>query len=521
MTDTTTVEAGLFSLDEENRLVRGRLIPWDEPTDPRHQHPALFRRGTITIPGDLSVLRANRDHQLTDPVAVFTLVEDNDGGADVELRIARTPEGDELIEQHKAGKYRRLSAEFRNLIKRGNEVVSGVLTGAAFVPEGAFQSAALFSLDPIEEAPEVAPATEEPQPEQPAEQQEENMSGTDVVTRPGSLPPALVEQQATQEQQVFTLMPEREDLFSLLKRVKEYGDPDAARELAKIGESNLFALSDVKISGANQLGTAAVQAGWIGHVWEGNAFERIIIPQMAHGDLTKLTWTGWKWNVKPAMATWAGNKAAITSNSPTATATTGSAQRYAGGHDLAREFYDFNETEAIEAYAAAMVESYAQLSDKYALAQVYAQSVTNGATVKDTYPTDVPAVIGKIVQGALKVISAGKGIPTVAVLPLALYATYVMTMRDATLEFLGTAASLESGTLAGLTVIPDPYAVLAADEVLVWAKPAARALELPGSPVRVNALDLVNGGVDNAFFGYIGVDIQRPEAIVRIADAAD
>lgn len=518
MTDTTTIEAGLFSLDEATRTVRGRLIPWDEPTDPRHKHPAIFRRGTITIPGDLSVLRANRDHDLVDPVAVFTLVDDNEGGADIELRIAKTPEGDELIEQHKAGKYRRLSGEFRNLVKRGNEVVSGVLTGAAFVPEGAFASAALFSLDPIEEAPEDAPAAPAPEPaETPAQPQEEDMSAQDVATVPG-LPLAPVDKK---DETVFSLMPEKEGLFGLLQRVKQYGDPEAMRELAKIGEANMFALSDVKISGANQLGTAAVQAGWIGHVWEGNAHERIIIPQMAHGELTKLTWTGWKWNVKPAMATWAGNKAAITSNSPTATAVSGSAQRYAGGHDLAREFYDFNETEAIEAYAAAMVESYSQLSDKYALAQVYAQSVTNGATVKDTYPTDVPAVIGKIVQGALKVITAGKGIPTVAVLPPALYATYVMTMRDATLEFLGTAASLERGALAGIAVIPDPYAVLAADEVLVWAKPAAKALELPGSPVRVNALDLVNGGVDNAFFGYIGVDIQRPEAIVRIADAAD
>lgn len=518
MTDTTTIEAGLFSLDETTRTVRGRLIPWDEPTDPRHKHPAVFRRGTITVPGDLSVLRANRDHELTDPVAVFTMVEDNEGGADVELRIAKTPEGDELIEQHKAGKYRRLSGEFRNLVKRGNEVVSGILTGAAFVPEGAFASAGLFSLDSIEEAPEVSPEPTETEPEEePAAPQEEDMS-QDIATVPG-MPPVQVNDK--QDENVFSIMPEKEGLFGLMQRVKESGDPDATRELAKIGERNLFALADVKISGANQLGTAAVQAGWIGHVWEGNAFERIIIPQMARGDLTKLTWAGWKWNAKPAMATWAGNKAAITSNTVTATPTTGSAQRFAGGHDLAREFYDFNETEAIEAYAAAMVESYAQLSDKYALQAVYTQSVTNGATVKDTYPTDVPDVIGKIVQGALKVVTSGKGIPTVAVLPPALYATYVMTMRDATLEFLGTSASLTQGTLSGIAVIPDPYSILAADEVLVWAKPAARALELPGSPVRVNALDLVNGGVDNAFFGYIGVDIQRPEAIVRVANAVD
>lgn len=512
MTDTT-IEAGLFSLDEETRTVRGRLIPWDEPTDPRHKHPAVFRRGTITIPGDLSVLRANRDHQLTDPVAVFTLITDNEGGADVELRIARTPEGDELIAQHKVGAYKRLSAEFRNLVKRGNEVVSGALTGAAFVPEGAFASAALFSLDPIEEATETAPAAPEPQSAaQPTEPQEDDMSAQDVATVPG-LPLAPVDTTAAE---VFSLMPEREDLFALLNRARNQGDPEARRKLAMIGEANMFALSDVKISGANQLGTAAVQAGWIGHIWEGNAAERVIVPLLAHADLTKLTWNGWKWNAKPTMATWAGNKAALTSGAVTATATSYTADRFAGGHDLAREFYDFNETEAIEAYAAAMVESYAGLSDDYVIDKLIAGGTAVDA---DTYPTDVPDVLGKIVQGALAVVAA-KASPSFAIVSTDLFAEYAYTMRDNTLEFLATSSTLEEGTLAGLKIVPDPTGSLAADQVIVGARRAATVRELPGSPIRVNALDLVNGGVDNAFFAYIGVQIDRPTAIVVVSDAA-
>lgn len=517
--DTTTIDAGLFSLDEATRTARGLLIPWDEPTHPQHKYPAIFRRNTITIPSDISVLRANRDHDLVDPVATFAALEDTDAGQVAVFNIARTPEGDELILQHKRGEYTRLSPEFRKLVKRGSEVVSGILTGAAFVPAGALVSAGLFSLDPIEETPEAAPAVEEPiTPEAPAQPQEENMSGTDVVTRPGTAP---VVAENPNEQQVFSLMPEREDLFSLIKQVKEQGDPAARAKLAQIGEGNLFAFSDVKVSGANQLGTAAIQGGWIGHVWEGRTHERIIVPTLTPGALTKLTWAGWKWNSKPVMAAWAGNKADVPSGTVTASPTTGAAQRFAGGHDLAREFYDFNETEAIEAYGQAMVDSYSELSDKYALQKLWDQSVTSGVTIKDTYPTDVPLVIGKIVQGALKVITTGKGIPSTAVVSLALYSQYVMLMRDHTLEFLGTSASLERGVLAGINVIPDPYGILAADEVLVYAKPAARALELPGSPVRVNALDLVHGGVDSAFFGYIGIDIQRPEAIVRVADAAD
>lgn len=513
--DTPPTEAGIFSLDEDTRIVRGLLVPWDEPTDPRHKHPAIFPRATITVPRDLAVLRANRDHQLTDPVAVFSRVEDTDRGLVVELKIADTDEGDELIQQHREGKYRRLSAEFRNLVKRGQEVVSGVLTGAAFVPAGAFASATLFSLDPIEEAPDDSPEPPETEPIESAETQEEDVSTLDdVATVPGTLA-----QVAPKKEELFELMPEREDLFALMRRVKEYGDPAAARELAKIGEASMFALSDVKVSGTNQLGTAAIQTGWIGKVWEGDASERIIVPLLTPGILTKLSWAGWKWNAKPTMATWTGNKAALTSAAVTATAVTGSAQRFAGGHDLAREFYDFNETEALEAYAAAMVESYKELSDDYAL-----EKLVDGATALEyddaAVPADVPAVLAKLVQGALAVVQSGKALPTFAVLSEALYAQYLYTMRDNTLEFLATSANLKEGTLSGMRIVPDPYGELADDQLLVGAKRAAKALELPGSPVRVNALDLVNGGVDQAFFGYIGIQVDRATALQLVSDPA-
>lgn len=513
MEELTTIEGGTFSLDEATRTARGLLIPYNEPTDPRHRYPATFRPGTITVPGDYRVLRANRDHDLTDPVAVFSKVEDTEVGIVVEFDIARTPEGDELIEQHKRGEKTHLSGEFRKLVKRGSEVVSGILTGAAFLDAGAFKSAALFSLDPIEETdPEVSPEPTETTPaDAPAEPQEEDMSDQDIATVPGTLRPAAV---IEKNEEVFQIMPERDDLFALMQRVKEFDDPAAKRELQKI-DANVFALNNVTISGSNQLGTAAVQPGWIGQVWEGNAAERIIVPLLTQGILTKLSWGGWKWNVKPAMASWTGNKNAVPTNSPTATPVTFSAQRFAGGHDLGREFYDFNETEAIEAYAAAMVESYSTLSDDYTLEQLVAAATDVEA---ETYPTDVPEVLGKIVQGALAVINSGKANPTFAVVSQALFAEYIYTMRDNTLEFLNTSATLNAGTIAGMTIVPDPYGDLTDDQVLVGARAAATVRELPGSPVRVSALDLVLGGVDNAFFGYIGVQVDRPSAIVLVSD---
>lgn len=512
---TPTTEFAL--VDDEH--IKALLVPYNEVgQNANGKH--VFSAATATeIPADPSsiVLKLAHDGQGASHIAARAVSLEEVLPHGIVATYKKEPGifGDRFFDEHRAGKKKNVSPEFSSIVRDGDHVVSARLTGSAAAVLGGFPSAAFFSLaeTAVPEAPEVAPATEEPQPEEPAEPQEENMSGTDVVTRPGSLPPALVEQD---QQSNFALMPEREDLFSLLKRAKESGDPDARAQLARIGEATMFALSDVKTSGANQLGTAAIQGGWIGHIWEGNANDRVIVPLLQHGNLTKLTWTGWKWNAKPTMAAWAGNKADVPSAAVTATAVTGSATRFAGGHDLAREFYDFNETEAIEAYAQAMVESYLTLSDNYTIDQLIAGST---ALTAGTYPAGVSDAIGKIVQGALAVIAA-QATPTFAILSPALFAEYAYTMRDNTLEFLATSSGLTDGQLAGIRIVPDPTGSLAADEVLVGARRAATVLELPGSPVRVNALDLVHGGVDSAFFGYIGVQIDKATALQLVSDGA-
>jgi hypothetical protein len=219
--------------------------------------------------------------------------------------------------------------------------------------------------------------------------------------------------------------------------------------------------------------------------------------------------TGWVWGVKPAMAAWAGNKTAVPSNAPTVVPKPFTATRFAGGHDLAREYYDFNVTDVIDSYGDAMVESYAKLSDGYALTQVVAGATPYTPDAGNTVNTGLL----DIVDGALAVIAAG-GTPTWSIVAPDIYKSILATPHEDALDYLSASIGLESGTVSsGFPIVPD--ARLTAGSIIVGDRAGATCWELPGVPIRVSAPDLVLGGVDNAFFGYIGVGITTPAVVVK------
>src|SRR5690606_16001202 len=110
--------------------------------------PVMFAKGTVEIPSDVSALNANRLHSQFAPVARFTAIEDTDAGIVAHFAVAKTEDGDKLLAEASdpdEAKRPRLSAEIRGLVRDGVKAIKATLTGAAFVPQGAFASAALFS----------------------------------------------------------------------------------------------------------------------------------------------------------------------------------------------------------------------------------------------------------------------------------------------------------------------------------------------------------------------------------------
>lgn len=570
--DAREVEGLLIPEGELSRVAHGER--------PGETIPPLRFTDTsvIELPADPSVVTLNVDHDRFQPFGRATELRHVAGqGIRGRFAIARTPAGDDYLAAladpaRRETMRRRLSPELDRIVRRGADGIGAALTGAALVVAGAWQSAGLFALaEPVDETPagevgEVdeagalellraagytitppAPAGDDETAGAAADEQAAAPAGTTTETTEAA-PAAAADEPATPAEpegstdmgaatatgfapaQPTTETPappaggdaapvRAAGLFAMIAEAHESGDMRELQALQQSQSRGMFALVDVPYeTGADSLGTADVIAArdYLGELWQGNTQERRYIGLFASAPLKALHFRAWKWKVKPTVGKWSGNKTAIPSTPATVEPVTGKAQRFAGGNDLAREFYDFNDTEAIEAYVRALVESYAVVSDAYVL-EVIAGAATAFELPADALPEGgVTDAMYRVVRGALRVVAA-KATPTFALVSMDVFEQYVLTPKDKALEYLTSSGQLTEGDAAGIRIVPVPE--WEPGRVLVGARNAAVVMELPNSPIRVNALDMAKGGVDEAVFGYVGVNVQYPAALVEVTRA--
>lgn len=499
-------EAGLFAVDVEARTVRGYLLPWGVKSKPNKSGnaPITFERGSITVPRDVSVVSLNSEHDRHMPLGRAQIVRDDEQGLFTEYLIADTDEGDQWLADHdgQVG----LSAELRDIVRTAGDYGRAILTGAAVTRAPAFEGAGLFStLDP-ETVEQDEPADDddadsvddETADDETADDEKDETMGDAVV------PEAML---AGRRQ-----APEQGTLAHLARAIVEARSTGRSSLLAAMGRAEqangLFALADITYDKIGGTGENVVQPAWLGQLWAGRGTTRRVIELLSSAPLTSLTRNGWRWLVAPEVDSWQGNKAPIPSNAPTTEPATFATLRLAGGHDIAREWVDFNDTEMIQAYLLAMTTSYAKKSDAYVLTQLQSQSTP---FLPGTVPGDVDPGLAAIVDGALEVV-ANDGLPTFAVVAPDVYRPFLFTPHTDALEYLSMSVSLTEGEIDNFRIVPD--ARLASGTVIVGDSLAAKVRELPGSPIRVSAENLAQGGLDEALFGYVGLDVEHPATVV-------
>jgi hypothetical protein len=289
------------------------------------------------------------------------------------------------------------------------------------------------------------------------------------------------------------------------------------RGLAPISRAEMFALSDIKYSGVGGVGAVASPAQWVGEVEDGVEYQPLFAGLFGHKDLTAATYTGWRWLVRPQGGTWAGNKAPIPSNTPTVEPVTESAFYWAGGHDHAREHRDFNTPGYFESYYAAMTEDYRKWLDNIILTEALTSATDITA---DTPPADIGAGWSALIDGAYEIIAAGLK-PTGAVVDGTLWKSMAKTSTANVLGYLNSALSLSGdGSLDGFTIVGAPAgSALPAGHTLVVARSAADVYELPGVPIRVEAANIAQGGIDTGLFSYAGFLVKNLAGVVDVAPA--
>lgn len=500
--------------DIQARTLRGLLLPYGELSSPSvsKTEPVMFAKGTVEIPADPSAMNANRLHSQFAPVARFTKVEDTDAGIIAEFAVANTPDGDALLLEAadpEEAKRPRLSAEIKGLVRNGANAVKAALTGAAFVPQGAFASAALFSLaddeaddieDKITAAVRAALAEHKtddtPSEEAPPTEGVSNMTAQAAVVPDGLTPPATVEAGLSAN-----------GLFAALANAR--GNADALKGADALGE--LFAISTIQHSGPSTVTIGAdVQVPQaLGELWKRRPYNRRFAALFNGSPLTSMKARGWRWvdAKEPVVAAYTGNTAEIPSNALDTEEVTADAQRLAGGHKLDRRYLDFNDQTVIESYFRHMTESYARVSD----AAFLAAAVAGGTALTDTVApgTGITTGLKAIVKGALAVITA-ENTPSFAVVSPELWEAIVLTPNESVLGYLNAGFGLEEGSAAGFKILPG---AVGTGKVLVGAKEGMTTYELPGVPIRVEGIDPHHGAIDPALFGYYATIVNNAKAL--------
>lgn len=519
----TPVEPALVAeASTSSRTIAGIVLPWEEPGDTSAGR-LTAGPASVRIPTDLSRVKLVDYHQ--DPpraIGYATVVEKRPEGLWAEFKVATGPEGDRALASAAEHIDDAFSVELSQLVTAGPRISDSFLSAVALLGVPAFANARVATVvaaqTPITEkgipmtpeqrarlaellaksgrTPEeetefqqlqsLAVAEVTAQPEQPAAPAPAPTQVAATLTVPGGLAQVPVQLQAGQHVGGATARPLR-DLYAAMARVaRGESRPELEAALANITQT-----SNPYVAGADQ---------YAGQLWSGLDYTRRFVQLMQQGELTSYKGNGWAWGVAPIVQDYAGDKTAVPSNTPTTINTPWTAARLAGAHDIDRKFRDFGDTEFFDAYYTAMTMSYALQSDLKARAYIIAQA-TAGTAVTGGLLKAVATVISRVD-------AATNGAP----------ADYVLVNDVDKLSLLGVTAQNVPAFLDMYNVDPGKFigtSAVPAGTVIAGTKNALEFKELPGVPIRVETVDMANGGIDGGVFGYYATFLDFAGGIVK------
>ena len=478
--------------------------------------------GAVTVPADLRRVKLFRDHGRQTPVGYTTAADDTAERLRMTFHAAATPDGDTALLEAAEGIRDCLSVELDDVVIRAGHVTAATLTAVALVPIPAFTGADLAAADtpevpPMNPAP-AAPAPAAPPAAPPAQPPAQPAPPAQPPAQPPAAPPVPAQpapnQQGGQLQAslnpiggALTAAPPVPTFAAAVARIRDNlngaPDPDAATFTA--------ALSDVVPANDAQ---GFLRDQWLGEIWTPLAAQRHYIPAIGSAPLTGMRIYGWKWQTRPVVGPYAGSKAAIPSNPVKIVPAEANAYRLAGGWDVDRIFVDLGAPGFLEAMFQAATIDAANKTEAHVSATLLAGATDLG------YVATLTAAFGAI--GAA--LSPYSLTPSFIALASDVWAAYSEMTTDEAPWWLVSSSSVNlstgDGSIGGQSVFCD--AALPAGTVLAGARQAATYYSAPsGSPLRVQAVNIPNGGIDIAVFLYAGEMINDDRGVVKVIIGTD
>lgn len=283
------------------------------------------------------------------------------------------------------------------------------------------------------------------------------------------------------------------------------------------------ALTDVVLpspgGGAGQdLRDAMIPPQWIGELWQArNNGKRPLIDSIQKKPLTSYRVTGTQ-RTYPAWGVdvYAGNKAAIPSpGTYTLKVVSQDAGRVAGGHDFDRVFLDFpadyGSGSFLDSYFSDQTDNYLELTESQVATDLAAAAWDTG------YAADVLAGLTSL---AAYLGGRGASVDFVKVAPDLYGAALAIKKSDAPWLIDGSAnLNDSSAAIGGLNITAEQS--LPAGTMVAGDRRCATFYEWKNPPLRVQALNIPNGGVDLAVFGYATTIVNDAASVATVTIGTD
>lgn len=503
--------------NKAERTISGMVLPFNE-IGRTNMGKVKARKGTL-LTAPIVTLNTQHDHI---GIGLHASLTEEDDGWHGAFNVNDGPAGDTLLAEVEAGKRNMFSVEIPDIVIRAGEMVAGTIAAVAAVDAGAFPSA-LMAAD-FGDLPESLPDWYMPS-ESSSENTEEivvdgvtyvrttTSTNKTTVTPKGDPAPQKEEGDMTDEN--GTTEPLAPGLQAALAQFAQGLTQDKGpakvtakqafkaiaskhRESGSLEAALTMVTHDDGDDDGDGTGEISAPQGWLGEVWKEQPYRRRFAPLISQGVLTNWREVGFRIVARPTVADYAGNGAEVPTGGMTVEPASWVVDRLAHGADIDRRYVDFNDSDILEAFVAAQVQSYEEVIDGKVEDFIAAQAdVETAGTFVDRI---APGVVG-VVDGALALI-ADKYQPTSAIMGADLFRSVLLTPKDDVTAYLTEAMGLEEGSLQGFRIVPSAKPAYAG-KVAVFDKSTLRVKELGGAaPVRVTAEKPANGAQTLAVFGY-------------------
>lgn len=460
--------------DRDARTLAGVILPFGEQGFTSAGR-ITAAPGAVAIPEPPTRVKLFLAHGAPDadraPVGVLIDSSETDAGITGVFRIARSADGDQLIADAEDDVRDGLSVELDDVDIRDGVLARATLLAVAAIPIPAFPSARLAAEHTPQ--PEEVAMPDTPTPVLVAERSDE--------PAPVTPPPATMRAAATTAPV--------SSLVELTRRLAAaYRTHDAGTLMA--------ALADI-VPGTGNPGLS-IQA--LGELWAGVTYEPRYSSLILGGALTGVEVRSFRWNPAPTVADYVGGKADVPSNAAALEAVSSTPTRLAGAHDIDRIYRDLGDDVVLRSYWSRMAESYAVQLDARALAAIKAGDSSAGTAAN---------LADALVRGTIAVSSVATP-------------TFALVADDLIIEAAGLPSDtaplgLTPGSMVAVSVPPitvAPASALGARNVVVGARPAVRQLTFE-PPVRLEAVNIPNAGIDAGLYGYSAEIVENAAALSR------